>query len=656
MTIVFEKKEFAYNLFPDIKSGDDKNLLQALEKFYTLGSVKPRVVIDENVISIKIDTISVELEQRKFQNLIALCEKGDFKAAFSLADKLTNTYPTISEYHRIKGQVLSELGNQEEAINSLIYALKWKPNNEWALLMMGNIFAKNKDDIDTAMKYYNQVLHYKPNDNITLNNIGANLMQLKKTDEALIYFNKALVSNPNYPNTHYALGLVADMNNNHETAFEKALDAIKVNNSKNQLFGNSLRLALDSAQNIHKNSEPFNILKPLISELEYVTKKKIIIQEDNTIATAAKVELAESYDIETHRIKYKKGYPAIEHLILHELLHIQFSHEAREKDSNQLFITNDNYKSQFIMSLRTFAKELNKKGVREEAISKYLTELFHGINRQVFNVPIDLFIEDKIFKEYKEFRPIQFLSLFNLISEGIQATTRKDIIENSPKSILSKSKIYNLINALHFKSLFKVDLVRDHKPTKLEYNKANELYKEFIEYRDDKEPAEEYELIQHWAEDLKLDKYFDLIDENIYRGNKSLEDQLEEIENDPFDIHKPDPSKERKMKKFLDSHSDKDINLAVTMYMSSAIEYFQKLSKVKVKEIAFEIATIGISGIDPNKDGYNIPSIKNSNFTGYQTLAYYYVSWAIGIPEMLNSLQMSFDKEYDLAHKFNIQE
>ena len=35
--------------------------------------------------------------------------------------------------------------------------------------------------------------------------------------------------------------------------------------------------------------------------------------------------------------------------------------------------------------------------------------------------------------------------------------------------------------------------------------------------------------------------------------------------------------------------------------------------------------------------------------TGYQALAYYYVSWAIGIPEMLSQLGMSFDKEYALA-------
>jgi tetratricopeptide (TPR) repeat protein len=52
------------------------------------------------------------------------------------------------------GQILSDEGDQEEAINCLIDALRWDSKNAWALVMMGNIFAKYKNDIPTAMKYY----------------------------------------------------------------------------------------------------------------------------------------------------------------------------------------------------------------------------------------------------------------------------------------------------------------------------------------------------------------------------------------------------------------------------------------------------------------------------------------------------------------------
>ncbi|AOW11405.1 hypothetical protein EM308_14060 [Flavobacterium gilvum] len=57
----------------------------------------------------------------------------------------------------------------------------------------------------------------------------------------------------------------------------------------------------------------------------------------------------------------------------------------------------------------------------------------------------------------------------------------------------------------------------------------------------------------------------------------------------------------------------------------------------------------GTQGYDPNIKDYKLSSIANKSFSGYQILAYYYVSWAIAIPEMLSQLQLPFDKEYKLA-------
>ena len=58
--------------------------------------------------------------------------------------------------------------------------------------MMGNIFAKFKNDVPTAMKYYDQALVANPNDNIAINNIAANLLQQGKLDEAKKYFWEAI--------------------------------------------------------------------------------------------------------------------------------------------------------------------------------------------------------------------------------------------------------------------------------------------------------------------------------------------------------------------------------------------------------------------------------------------------------------------------------
>jgi len=652
MKILHALNNFIYELFPNIEKNEE-SLKKALTAFYTIGNIEPTLKISQEFVEISIDTNRIEVESAKFQKLIILCESSKFEEAKVLAENLIESNPNISEYHRILGQVFSELGNQEDAINSLIYALRWNPKNEWALLMMGNIFAKFKNDIDIANKYYDQVLILKPNDCITLNNIGANLMQLGKKQEALKYFNKALESDSNYPNTYYALGLIADTENKHKKAFDYALKAIAHTHTHThaQLNSNSLHLAIESANKLKPEIEAQKIVDDFISKLSYLTEKEIRVEKDLSIPTAAKIEFAENYNRDFHFIKYKPNYIGVEHLILHELMHLELVEEARKDNLNKLFISNQSNKSKFFFSLEKEASKLHKTGVAEENISNYFSALFDGLNSQIYNTPVDLFIEDRIFKQWDSIKPIQFLSLLTLLQEGIQATTKKEIVDNTPKSILSKSKILNLINALHFKELFHLDLIDQFKATKQELEQAKELYGEFEEYRKDKKPGEEYELIQHWGEDLKLDSYFELIPESKHR-QKTIDSVIRDIETDPLGVNSNNPSEDRKMKKFLKEHSSEKINMAVAMYMADAINYFSKTTNEVTKKIAFEIATIGTQGIDPNKKNYSIPSIMDSKFSGYKILAYYYVSWAIGIPEMLNQLQLPFDKEYDLANKY----
>jgi hypothetical protein len=57
----------------------------------------------------------------------------------------------------------------------------------------------------------------------------------------------------------------------------------------------------------------------------------------------------------------------------------------------------------------------------------------------------------------------------------------------------------------------------------------------------------------------------------------------------------------------------------------------------------------GTQGYDPNIKNYKLNTIPNKDFSGYQILAYYFVSWSLAIPEMVSQLQLPFDAEYKLA-------
>lgn len=658
MQIIHKIDEFLFTIFPKLNMEKDNIVLIAeLENYYTYGPFKPRVTVENEWVTIQIDTPSIISQETDYRKTVALCEKGKYSEAKLILKTLIQKNPTNSEYHRIMGQILSDEGDQEEAINCLIDSLRWDSKNGWALLMMGNIFSKFKNDVPTAMKYYDHAVIANPNDNIAINNIGANLMQQGKLEEAKKYFLQALKINDQYPNTHFALGMIAEMENDLHSSFYSTIKALKLNKNKDGLYQNSVRQTFDISKKITEGGEGKKIFKEYKYKLEFEGGKEINIIEDLEISTAAKIEFAENYDRQKHLIKYKPSYPAVEHLIMHELVHLDFVIDARKSQLNQLFISTQEHKTKFIKGLETTIKKFQKMGISENSISSYCTSLFDGMNRQIFNTPIDLLIENFLYNEYVELRPYQFLSLYALVQEGLKAVTDKKIIELSPKEILSKSKIYNVVNAIQFKELFGIDFIKDFQPSPTELKQAKEFYDEYLQYKEDKEPAEEYEMVLHWAEDLKLDKNFELVNEVEYRTKRlDIDNLLLSIEKDPYDLESKDPYKQREMDKFQKTQESNGMNMVVTMFMVEALNYFEGMHHDEIQKIAFEIAMQGTQGYRPDKNDYRISLIKEKIFSGYHILAYYYVSWMLAIPDMVAQLQLPYDVEYKLAlsmHKLN---
>ena len=647
MQIIHRIDEFLYTIFPSIK--DENQVINAMEDFYSYGSYKPKVKIENGFVIVEIDIISITSQEVDFRKAISFCENGRFSEAKPLLEKLIKQNPTNSECHRIIGQIYSDEGNQEEAINSLIDALRWDSKNAYALVMMGNIFAKFNNDIETAMKYYDQALIVKPDDNTTINNIGANLLQQNKFGEAKKYFHKALTLDKKYPNTHYALALIAEDEGNLNSSFNSFIQTAKCSNKNDFFYNKGIELAYQIANKIFEDNNGENIFKKYRIYLEEKGGVEIDLIKDVSIPNPAKIEFAENYDREKHIIKFKDTVAAYEHLIMHELVHLDFVLDAKKEENNLLFTSTQQHKNLFLKSIEPSINKLKQRGIANEDIDTYASSIFNGVNSQIFNAPIDLFIENNLYNKFTDLRPYQFVSLLNLVQVGLKAVTDKKVLELIPKDIVSKTKIYNLVGAFQLKDLFAIDFISEYNATKIELDTASKFYQEYQEYKEDKKPAEEYELVQHWAKDLKLSEYFELIGESQYRKRSNVDDFIDDLEKNPFGIDEKDPVKEKEMKTFLENQKVIGLNKAVAIYMLGAMEFFEGKSKEEIKEIAFEIAMQGAQGYNPNIKNYKLSSTPNKTFSGYQMLAYYYVSWAIAIPEMLSELQLPFDEEYKLA-------
>lgn len=222
----------------------------------------------------------------------------------------------------------------------------------------------------------------------------------------------------------------------------------------------------------------------------------------------------------------------------------------------------------------------------------------------------------------------------------------------------------NIVTSMHFEHLFGLRFYQEYKPTRAQFDQAKDFYDEFLAY-DDYKPGEEYELVEYFMDSLHAERFMsilplsDYFDDSFDRmektkamrdaalgedapvGGNSFDGLTEEQKKNQDDFYAQNKDGEDPMKTMM-----------MSMYMLGALEYFDGMDKMEIKKIAFEIAMIGTTGISPDKkSGYKVPSIPEKDFGGYQLLAYYYVSWALAIPEMLASLGLPFDTAWATAQE-----
>ncbi|WKK83406.1 hypothetical protein [Marivirga arenosa] len=218
----------------------------------------------------------------------------------------------------------------------------------------------------------------------------------------------------------------------HSKAFDLAITAAKKNNQRDEIYTSSLQLALDSATAIREERDEFETVEDYKLRLQDRAGIEIRIEDDISIQTAAKLEIDEKYKRGYHLVKFNPKHSNVEHLIMHELVHLEFILDARDNGENFLFTSSQEHKSKFDKSFAKYRVKLIKNGLAPEKADNFLTSLFDGLNGQLYNTPIDIFIEDLLYKRHPNLRPTQFLSIFNIVKDGIKATTSKDNCQSNP--------------------------------------------------------------------------------------------------------------------------------------------------------------------------------------------------------------------------------
>lgn len=642
MTIVIQLKDFKkpYSSIEQLKA--------LLQEEYSLFGYKPDIYIENEIVSISINDKVFESTQNKLLSAFRLCDNQQYDKAEGLLKQVIETCPLQADAYRTLAQIHMMQKDYETAIDYNIEALRIDPGNLWALILMGNILVR-KGDVDSADSYYNKVLEYHPDDVIALNNVAANYMQRRQFDKAINHFERAIKVDASYMNTYYGLSVAYQEKGDLTKSFDYALQAVikGVDRKENpKTREQCLSQLSEVAQKIVGQTDYMPIVKKFADLLEARCQTAIEFEKDNSLNVLASLQYATTHQRPFHKIVYTTKKPIYSHYLLHELTHLEMNIEASEKANNYVVyntkeldeVFNKKYASAFIK----FKKKLG-----DAQIANLKAQMRSGLCLQLMNCPIDLLVEDRIYKNYPSVRALQFMSLFDQESTNIQSVQQASKTTDIPFDIVRQNKVMNIVSSMHFKELFGVDLINYYKPTKADLTLAEDLYEEYKAYRDEYLPGEEYDLMRYFVESLGSSDLILLENEEDFKKKYNL------IANKKADTIEPKSEEDKNdiNEDFMEKHKDganPAETMMMSMYMLGALQYFDKKTPDEIAKIAMEIAMVGLNGISPDKKGYKIPSI-DKEFGGYEFLAFYYVSWALHAPEMLEKLGLPFKSAYETA-------
>lgn len=590
----------------------------------------------------------------RLQQALDLCNINKFDDALPILEEITRNDPQNSEAWRTLAQLhWLHLHDVDKAYDELIEALKAEPKNIWALVLMGNLLTKEKNDIEHAKQYYDKVLEYHPDNVIAINNIGATYMECKDYEGALPYMEKAMAIDNSYANSYYGLALCYYKLGRFEDAFGVCYKgALKsVDRPENPAVREELvKLYVAVAKEYADKTNYINVWKGIKDELEAVDHVNIRIVEDKSLNVHAKMEYAPLHAAKEHVIRYNPEKDFVEHLFIHEMMHLKMNQQATMANRAKAVISSEQTRTAFKKRYLGFMKKKHSH-IPASELDKVIYGLADGLGLQLMNCPLDLMVEHLIYKHYQIVRPIQMLSLFHMEQDNINAV--KQATQNGffPKEIVYANKVMNLVTSMHFKEMYGINLIGQYHPTKQELEHANDLYEEFKAYIDTYKAGDEYEMLEYFVQSFNMEELIEIVDESQVTGGMkadlSMKGDLKDLAEGALSEEDADVANAQ----FALNHQDganPTETMMMSMYMLGAMEYFDTLSNQDVHRIAIEIAMVGVTGIDPKKK-YSIKSMPDKEFGGYQLLAWYYVSWARAIPEKLDALGLPFSKAYESA-------
>lgn len=353
-----------------------------------------------------------------------------------------------------------------------------------------------------------------------LNSFADLIMETGKHRDVQLLLGKAMEINPKDPKnlrTYYRLALSHYLAGDHDRAF-KTLDEMF---SKTPRDETRSKPVFKEARELHKalnaqlaESQLNEMIRYVDQRRKYLEQKEgypIRLMEDDALEyVAARTQIAWKHHRGHHEIRYRTKDPfTIPHILTHEMEHTDLEYEARRIGRNRIFTTDSETRERAIRSIQDHVYKLRNVGFSDGSVTKVSLDLIHGLANQLFNSPLDMVIEKRLYESHEPLRPSQFLSLLAFQTEHLAVVTNPEIRELSPPSVYRASVTLNCASALCVDHIYKGKTEYTTSYKKLDvFGVGKQLFEIWRDAMKNYRHGDEYDLVDEFARKMKLENWY----------------------------------------------------------------------------------------------------------------------------------------------------
>ena len=191
-------------------SSSGKDVIARIRKIYGVISSVMDISIIGEIVHIEFRDATPEKHREAMRDLhkgVKEARKGERVKALKLFKKVLAVIPENMDTRRNMAKLYLELNDIEKAKKIFQECLQLDPTDHWAAISLGNIYARNENNLDVAAFYYDMCLEHHPDDAMLACNYATLMIEKGEFQKAEVLFKKA-INAENIPNAYYGLALL----------------------------------------------------------------------------------------------------------------------------------------------------------------------------------------------------------------------------------------------------------------------------------------------------------------------------------------------------------------------------------------------------------------------------------------------------------------